>query len=56
VSDHTGKRIPRTLHDLGLSEPDLSRHIAWDIGIAGVARRLASGSMPISSCRFIRGW
>lgn len=41
VSDHAGKRIPRALHDLGLSEPDLSRHIAWDIGIAGVARRLA---------------
>ena len=41
VSDHAGKRIPRALHDLGLGEPDLSRHIAWDIGIEGVARRLA---------------
>lgn len=38
--DHAGKRIPRALHDLGLHEPDLSRHIAWDIGIEGVARRL----------------
>lgn len=41
VCDHAGKRIPRALHDLGLREPDLSRHIAWDIGIEGVARRLA---------------
>ncbi len=41
VCDHAGKRIPRALHDLGLHEPDLSRHIAWDIGIEGVARRLS---------------
>lgn len=41
VCDHAGKRIPRALHDLGLREPDLSRHIAWDIGIEGVARTLA---------------
>jgi predicted N-formylglutamate amidohydrolase len=41
VCDHAGKRIPRALQDLGLVEPDLSRHIAWDIGIEGVARRLA---------------
>lgn len=41
VCDHSGRRIPRALHDLGVGEADLKRHIAWDIGIEGVARRLA---------------
>jgi predicted N-formylglutamate amidohydrolase len=41
VCDHAGRRIPRRLRDLGLSEADLARHIAWDIGIAGVGRHLA---------------
>ena len=41
VCDHAGRRIPRRLHDLGLSEADRARHIAWDIGIAGVGRALA---------------
>ena len=41
VCDHAGRRIPRRLHDLGLSEADRVRHIAWDIGIAGVGRELA---------------
>ncbi|HUP92971.1 MAG TPA: N-formylglutamate amidohydrolase [Solimonas sp.] len=39
--DHAGKAIPRSLGTLGLSETELSSHIAWDIGAAGVARRLA---------------
>ena len=41
VCDHAGRRIPRRLHDLGLKESDRARHIAWDIGIAGVGRHLA---------------
>jgi predicted N-formylglutamate amidohydrolase len=41
TSDHFGRAIPRKLGDLGLSESELTRHIAWDIGIAGVARALA---------------
>ena len=41
VCDHAGRRIPRRLHDLGLSEADRVRHIAWDIGIAGLGRELA---------------
>jgi predicted N-formylglutamate amidohydrolase len=41
TADHAGRRIPRRLGDLGLRQPDLSRHIAWDIGIAGVTERLA---------------
>jgi predicted N-formylglutamate amidohydrolase len=41
VCDHAGLRIPRRLQNLGLSAADLARHIAWDIGIAGVGRMLA---------------
>ena len=41
VCDHAGRRIPRALGDLGVGEADLKRHIAWDIGIAGVGRRLS---------------
>ncbi len=41
VCDHAGRRIPRALGTLGLGEADLERHIAWDIGAAGVAARLA---------------
>lgn len=43
TADHAGRLIPASLQNLGLGEPDLSRHIAWDIGIAGVTRRLAAG-------------
>jgi predicted N-formylglutamate amidohydrolase len=39
--DHYGRLIPQTLGDLGLPAGELTRHIAWDIGIAGVAERLA---------------
>ena len=39
--DHAGKRLPRALGTLGLPESELSRHIAWDIGAAQVARCLA---------------
>src|SRR3974390_434080 len=41
VADHAGNMIPRALGRLGVAEADLQRHIAWDIGIAGVGRRLA---------------
>ncbi|GMO93710.1 N-formylglutamate amidohydrolase [Bradyrhizobium sp. TM239] len=33
--------MPRALGDLGITEGELVRHIGWDIGIAGVADRLA---------------
>ncbi len=39
--DHYGRLIPKALGDLGLPEGELSRHIAWDIGIAGVADALS---------------
>ncbi len=41
IADHAGQRIPARLGDLGLPRPELDRHIGWDIGIAGLARRLS---------------
>ncbi|WP_439922768.1 N-formylglutamate amidohydrolase [Nitrobacter sp. JJSN] len=39
--DHYGRLIPDALRDLGLPESERQRHIAWDIGIAGVAERVS---------------
>src|SRR6202051_1985567 len=39
--DHYGRLIPQTLGDLGLPASELTRHIAWDIGIAGVVEALS---------------
>jgi len=41
ICDHYGRLIPKALGDLGLEESELTRHIAWDIGIAGVADTLS---------------
>jgi predicted N-formylglutamate amidohydrolase len=41
VADHAGNIMPRALGDLGVSAADRQRHIAWDIGIAGVGRLLS---------------
>jgi predicted N-formylglutamate amidohydrolase len=41
VADHAGRRIPRKLGDLGVSESELRRHIAWDVGIEPVVRFMA---------------
>jgi predicted N-formylglutamate amidohydrolase len=41
TSDHYGRAIPRLLGDLGLPAAELTRHIAWDVGIAGVADALS---------------
>lgn len=41
AADHAGRLIPRSLGRLGLPESELVRHIAWDIGIEGVTRRLS---------------
>ena len=40
--DHAGRRVPRALGDLGLAPEHFERHIAYDIGIDPVARRLAA--------------
>ena len=39
--DHYGRLLPRALGDLGVAKSELTRHIAWDIGIAGVAEALS---------------
>lgn len=41
LCDHAGRHVPRRLGDLGLDAAAFERHIAWDIGAAEVARRLA---------------
>ncbi len=41
LCDHATHFVPRALAGLGLSEAELSRHIAWDIGVAEVTRQLA---------------
>ena len=40
--EHAGRTFPARLNTLGLDGPDLDRHIAWDIGAAGVARELSA--------------
>lgn len=41
VADHAGNIVPSALGRLGLPQAECERHIAWDIGIAGVAHNLA---------------
>lgn len=41
VCEHAGRLIPRALGDMGLSEEDRARHIAWDIGARAVAEALS---------------
>ena len=40
VADHAGRAVPACLGDLGVPLADWERHIAWDIGIAGVTAAL----------------
>jgi len=39
--DHAGRAIPRRLNRLQLSEETLSTHVAWDLGVAELGRRLS---------------
>ncbi len=41
VCDHAGRRMPRRLGQLGVSDAEMERHIAYDIGAAAVAVQLA---------------
>ncbi len=40
--DHASNAIPGELRNLGLPASELRRHIAWDIGAAGVAEELSA--------------
>lgn len=51
VCDHAGRALPRSLGDLGLPERELTRHIAWDLGIAELARLL---SARLSACAILQ--
>jgi predicted N-formylglutamate amidohydrolase len=42
LCDHASNHIPAELNALGLDPANLTRHIAWDIGAAGVARELSN--------------
>ena len=39
--DHAGRAVPKGLGDLGVPAAEWDRHIAWDIGAAGMARAMA---------------
>jgi predicted N-formylglutamate amidohydrolase len=41
VADHAGNIMPRSLGRLGIETAECEQHVAWDIGIAGLARILA---------------
>jgi predicted N-formylglutamate amidohydrolase len=41
LCDHASRHIPAELDDLGLPAAELARHIAWDIGAAGVTEALS---------------
>lgn len=42
ICDHASNHIPAAYGRLGVAEPDLERHIAYDIGAAAVTRALAA--------------
>ena len=53
--DHAGRRVPRALGDLGLAPEHFERHIAYDIGIEPVARKLAAAfDAPLVAQRYSR--
>ncbi len=55
LCDHASNRIPPEYDNLGLPPGELERHIAWDIGAEGVARRLAARlDAPAVISRFSR--
>jgi len=42
LCDHASNRIPEELENLGLPAFELERHIAWDIGAAGITEELSN--------------
>ncbi|WP_333794256.1 N-formylglutamate amidohydrolase [Hyphomicrobium sp.] len=55
LCDHAGNALPAGYGTLGLPPAELARHIAYDIGSAGVTRRLASElGVPAVMTRFSR--
>ncbi|ADO74585.1 N-formylglutamate amidohydrolase [Stigmatella aurantiaca] len=53
LCDHASNRVPQRLNALGLPASELERHIAWDIGIRGVALQL---SQLLDAPLFVSGY
>ena len=55
VADHAGRALPAEYGDLGLPASEFERHIAYDIGVEQVTRRLAAlTGAPAAMARFSR--
>lgn len=55
--DHASNRVPSWVSggDLGIGPADMARHIAWDVGAAGVAQALGRAlDSPVICSRFSR--
>ena len=55
--DHASNRVPDDIAggDLGIGPADMARHIAWDVGAAGVARALGKAlNSPVICSTFSR--
>jgi predicted N-formylglutamate amidohydrolase len=42
ICEHAGRRVPRSMGDMGLPVHEFDRHIAWDIGARAVSLALAA--------------
>lgn len=55
VADHAGRELPDEYGHLGLPAAEFERHIAYDIGVAGVTERIAAAlGVPAVMARFSR--
>ena len=55
LCEHASNHIPDSFDRLGLSESDLQRHIAWDIGAMGLAEQLSRRlDAPLVYARYSR--
>lgn len=55
LCDHATNALPARYGSLGLPQPELERHIGYDIGVEGVTRRLAAElGIPAVLSRFSR--
>jgi predicted N-formylglutamate amidohydrolase len=55
IADHAGRELPEEYGDLGVPAPEFERHIAYDIGVEAVTRKLAERlGAPAVMARFSR--
>ncbi|KAF0175500.1 MAG: N-formylglutamate amidohydrolase [Rhodobacteraceae bacterium] len=53
--DHATNRVPEAIGDLGIGPADMARHIAYDVGAAGLARALGEAlDSPVICSDFSR--